>query len=187
MKEIKKAVLLFTALTILTGVFYPAAVTVLAQIMFPKQASGSLVYMAEGKPAGSELIGQPFYGPEYFWPRPSATAEFPYNPLASGGSNMGPTNKDLVDKISDRVKTLRASGVQGDIPADLIMASGSGLDPHISVDAAFVQAARIARERNMSEEKVRGLVKSCTEGRQFGFLGRPRVNVLKLNLLLDRT
>ena len=100
---------------------------------------------------------------------------------------MGPTNKDLVDKISDRVKTLRASGVQGDIPADLIMASGSGLDPHISVDAAFVQAARIARERNMSEEKVRGLVKSCTEGRQFGFLGRPRVNVLKLNLLLDRT
>ncbi len=185
MKEIKRAVLLFIALTILTGVFYPAAVTVLAQFIFPKQASGSLIYRAEGRPAGSELIGQPFSDPKYFWSRPSATNDFPYNALASGGSNLGPTNKDLIGQVSERIKSFRQSGIQGPLPADLVTASGSGLDPHISLDGALLQVPRIARERHISEEKIKALVQNHLEGRQFGFLGESRVNVLKLNLALD--
>ena len=186
MKEIQRAVLLFIVLSVLTGVFYPMAVTVLAQAIFPQQASGSLIYSTDGKPAGSLLIGQPFSDPKYFWPRPSATDGFPYNPLASGGSNLGPTSKDLINQISERAKSFKASEIHGYIPADLVMASGSGLDPHISPEAALMQIPRIARERNMSEQKVHNLVQKSLEGRQLGFLGSPRVNVLKLNLDLDK-
>ena len=186
MKEIKRAVLLFVALSILTGVFYPLAVTVLAQILFPKQVSGSLIYATDGKPAGSVLIGQPFSDPKYFWPRPSATTDFPYNALASGGSNLAPTNKGLILQVAERVKYFRESGVQGPLPPDLVTSSGSGLDPHISPEAALVQIARIAKERNVPEETVYSLVQNNVEGRQFGFLGVPRVNVLKLNLDLDK-
>jgi len=186
MKEIKISILLFITLSLLTGVFYPMAVTVLAQAIFPQQANGSLIHSADGTPIGSALIGQPFSDPKYFWPRPSATADFPYNPLASGGSNLGPTNKDLINQVAERIKSLRASDIQGSIPADAVMASGSGLDPHISLEAALIQIPRIVKERKVSEEKVRSLMQNCLEGRQFGFLGAPRVNVLKLNLALDK-
>jgi K+-transporting ATPase ATPase C chain len=186
MKEIKNGVLLFIALSLLTGVLYPAAVTVLAQLMFPQQANGSIVNRADGAPIGSSLIGQPFSGPKYFWPRPSATSDFPYNALASGGSNLGPTNENLIKQVGERVNGLRGDGVQGAVPSDLVMASASGLDPHISPEAAFLQIPRIAKERKVSEEKVRGLVREHLEDRQFGFLGAPRVNVLKLNLELDK-
>ncbi|MDD1744822.1 MAG: potassium-transporting ATPase subunit KdpC [Candidatus Methanoperedens sp.] len=186
MKEIKTGILLFVALSLLTGILYPAAVTVLAQAIFPKQSSGSLIYKVDGTPAGSALIGQPFSEPKYFWPRPSATAVFPYNPLASGGSNIGPTNNDLITKISDRVKSFQDTGIQGQVPADLVTASGSGLDPHISLEAALVQIPRIAKARRVPEEKVRSLVQAHFEDRQLGFLGAPRVNVLKLNLALEK-
>jgi K+-transporting ATPase ATPase C chain len=186
MKEIKNAILLFIALALLTGVFYPAAVTVLAQLIFPQQANGSIMYRADGMPIGSALIGQPFSDPKYFWPRPSTTADFPYNALASGGSNLGPTNKDLISQVADRVKSFRESGIQGPLPSDLVMASGSGLDPNISPEAALIQVARIAKERKVSEEKVYGLLQKHLEDRQFGLLGAPRVNVLKLNLALDK-
>lgn len=185
MKEMKTGVLLFIALSFLTGILYPAAVTVLANAVFPGQSSGSLIYKADGTPAGSSLIGQPFSDPKYFWPRPSATADFPYNPMASGGSNLGPTNKDLMKQIEERIKSLRASGIQGPIPAELAMASASGLDPHISPQAALVQVPRIAGERNIPEETLRKLVSEHTEARQFGFLGRERLNVLELNLAMD--
>jgi K+-transporting ATPase ATPase C chain len=185
MKEIKRALLLFAVLSILAGVLYPAAVTVLAKTIFPKQASGSLIYASGGRPAGSALIGQPFSDPKYFWPRPSATAESPYNALASGGSNLGPTNKDLINRVAERVKSLRASGVRGPLPADMVTASGSGLDPHISFDSAVLQIPRIARERRLPEENIMALVQSHIEGRQFGFFGSQRVNVLKLNIALD--
>ena len=186
MKEIKISILLFITLSLLTGVFYPMAVTVLAQAIFSQQAKGSLIYSADGTPIGSALIGQPFSDPKYFWSRPSTTADFPYNPLASGGSNLGPTNKELINQITERVKSLRASDIKGYIPTDLVMASGSGLDPHISLETALIQIPRIVKERKVSEEEVRSLVQNCLEGRQFGFLGAPRVNVLKLNLALDK-
>jgi len=186
MKEIKRAVLLFVALSILTGVFYPLAVTALAQIIFPKQAAGSLIYATDGNPAGSVLIGQPFSDPKYFWPRPSATTDFPYNTLASGGSNLAPTNKGLIIQVAERVKSFRESGVQEPLPPDLVTSSGSGLDPHISPEAALMQVPRVAKERNVPEETVHSLVQNNVEGRQFGFLGVPRVNVLKLNLDLDK-
>lgn len=186
MKEIKNSILLFIALSILTGVFYPAVVTVLAQFIFPRQANGSLTYGTDGTPIGSSLIGQPFSGPKYFWSRPSATADFPDNPMASGGSNLGSTNADLIAQVKTRVNALRGTGITGPVPADLVTASASGLDPHISPEAAFVQVPRVAVERGMSEEKVTSLVLAHIEGRQLGFLGAPRVNVLKLNLALDR-
>src|SRR5512143_412147 len=176
MKEIKTAVLLFIVLTLLTGVFYPAVVTILAQSIFLHQASGSLIMRADGTPVGSALIGQPFSDPKYFWPRPSATADFPYNALASGGSNLGPTNKDLISQVADRVKSFRESGIRGPLPSDLVMASGSGLDPHLSPESALIQIPRIAKERKVSEEKLRSLVQAHLEDRQFGFLGAPRVN-----------
>ncbi len=185
MKEIKTGVLLFIVLSLLTGVLYPATVTVLAQAMFPKQSAGSIIYKAHGAMAGSELIGQPFSDPKYFWPRPSATADIPYNPMASGGSNSGPTNKELITQIGDRVKSLRETGITDPIPADMATASASGLDPHISPGAAFIQVSRIAKERRLPEEKITALVQNHIEGRQFGFLGAPRINVLKLNLALD--
>jgi len=186
MKELKNGILLFVALSLLTGVLYPAAVTVLAQLMFPQQANGSIMHTADGTPIGSSLIGQPFSHPKYFWPRPSATADFPYNALASGGSNLGPTNKDFISQVADRVKSFREAGIQEQLPADLAMASGSGLDPDISPEAALIQIPRIAKERNMTEEKLRALVQVHLEDRQFGFLGAPRVNILKLNLALNK-
>jgi K+-transporting ATPase ATPase C chain len=185
MKEVKRAVLLFVALSLLTGVLYPVVLTVLARIIFPRQAVGSLIYKADGTCIGSYLIGQSFSDPKYFWSRPSATSEFPYNPLASGGSNLGPTNKDLINRINECVATYRSTGTQAPLPADLAMASASGLDPHISREAAIIQIPRIARERHVSEEKILNLVQNYIEDRQFGLLGRKRVNVLKLNIALD--
>jgi len=185
MKAIKASVMFFIMLSLLTGVFYPMAVTVLAQAIFPRQATGSIIQNSDGAPVGSSLVGQSFSGPKYFWPRPSATAEFPYNAFASGGSNLGPTNRDLIKLVSDRGRLLRESGISGPLPGDLATASGSGLDPHISVASAAVQVPRIARERHIPEEKLKGMVSSHIEGRQFGFFGVQRVNVLKLNLALD--
>lgn len=185
MKELKNSILFFIALSLLTGFFYPAAVTVLAQLIFPHQANGSIIYMTDGTPTGSALIGQPFSDPKYFWTRPSATADFPYNALASGGSNLGPTNKELIRQVAERVKSLRESGIHGSVPADLVKASGSGLDPNISPEAALIQITRISKVRNIPEAELLRLVKKHTGGRQLGFLGAPRVNVLELNLALD--
>jgi K+-transporting ATPase ATPase C chain len=185
MKEIKKAVILFALLSLLTGVLYPLAVTVLAQLIFPGQAGGSLMRKTDGTLVGSALIGQSFSDPSYFWSRPSATSELPYNPLASGGSNLAPTNEALIEQFAERVNHLRASGMREPFPADLVMASGSGLDPHISPEAALRQVSRVASERHMSEEKIQSLVVSHIERRQLRFLGAQRVNVLKLNVALD--
>jgi K+-transporting ATPase ATPase C chain len=185
MQEIKKAVLLFVVLLLLTGVLYPVVVTLLAHVIFPRQAAGSLIYKPGGKCIGSSLIGQSFSDPRYFWSRPSATADLPYNPLASGGSNLGPTNIDLINRIKERAALFQSMGNNEPLPADLVTASGSGLDPHISLEAAMIQIPRIARGRHVSEEKVRNLVQNYFEDRQLGFLGAKRVNVLKLNLALD--
>jgi K+-transporting ATPase ATPase C chain len=185
-KQIRIPVLLFIALFLLTGILYPAAVTVLARLIFPGQASGSFVYRSDGTPIGSALIGQSFSDPKYFWPRPSATADFPYNAMASGGSNMGPTNQYLISQVAERVESFRKSGIAGSLPADLVAASGSGLDPHISEEAALLQIPRVARQRRIPEEKIKSLVHNRLERRQLGFLGAPRVNVLLLNLDLDR-
>ena len=155
------------------------------RLLFPHQANGSLITDANGQAVGSSLIGQPFSDPNYFWPRPSATAEFAYNPLASGGSNSGPSNPAFLTTVTERVEALRATGFTGPIPADLVLASASGLDPHISLEAARLQIPRIAKTRDLSEDAVAGLVASHTEGRQFGLLGEPRVNVLLLNRALD--
>jgi len=185
MKELKPAILMCLLFTVLCGGFYPAVVTAIAQALFPRQANGSLIIDASGQAVGSELIGQPFTGPHYFWPRPSATAEFVYNPMASGGSNSGPSNTAFLATVTERVKALRATGVTTPIPADLVLASASGLDPHISLAAARLQIPRIASARNLSEDAVAGLVDIHTEGRQLGLLGEPRVNVLLLNRALD--
>lgn len=185
MKELKPAILMCLLFTVLCGGFYPAVVTAIAQTIFPKQANGSLITDAGGRAVGSSLIGQPFSGPHYFWPRPSATAEFPYNPMASGGSNSGPANPAFLDTVAGRIEALRAIGVTGPIPADLALASASGLDPHISLDAARLQIPRIALARNLSGDAVADFVALHTEGRQLGLLGEPRVNVLLLNRALD--
>jgi K+-transporting ATPase ATPase C chain len=157
-----------------------------AQLIFPVQANGSLMGR-EGKPIGSGLIGQPFDDPKYFWGRLSATPDFPYNSASSSGSNLGPSNPALVEVVKARVEALRKAdpGNPSSIPIDLVTASGSGLDPHISPAAALYQAPRVARARSLSEEQVRRLVGQFTESRQWGFLGEPRVNVLRLNLALD--
>jgi K+-transporting ATPase ATPase C chain len=185
MKMIKTAISLFVTLVLIVAIIYPLIITSLAQLVFPRQAVGSLVRNSKGEVIGSELIGQPFSDTKYFWPRPSATSDFPYNPMASGGSNLGPTNKDLIKQISERVQSLRSSGIQSPIPSDLVMASASGLDPHISLEAALAQIPRVAKTRGLDENRVRDLVFANTEGRLFGFLGHQRVNVLKLNLALD--
>jgi K+-transporting ATPase ATPase C chain len=167
--------------TVLTGVAYPLIVTGIAQVLFRDKANGSLI-LQDGKVVGSELIGQPFSDPKYFWSRASATSPMPYNGASSSGSNLGPTNPALRDAISERISKFEKKPV----PTDLATASGSGLDPHISPAAAEYQIARVAKARNLTEEKVRELVQKYVEGRQLGVLGEPRVNVLMLNLALDQ-
>ncbi|MDD2899584.1 MAG: potassium-transporting ATPase subunit KdpC [Desulfuromonadaceae bacterium] len=186
MKDMRPAILLFILFTIICGGIYPAVVTGIASALFPEQAAGSFLTDKGGKEIGSTLIGQPFSDAKYFWPRPSASTDFGYNPMASGGSNSGPTNPDYLKAVGDRVKTIRDSGVTGKIPADLVQASASGLDPHITPESARLQVARVARARGDSEDLVMKSVSQATEDRQLGFLGEPRVNVLVLNLKLDR-
>jgi K+-transporting ATPase ATPase C chain len=186
LKELKPAVLMLVVFTLLTGAIYSAVVTGIAQAVIAGNANGSLL-TREGKPIGSALIGQPFSSPKYFWSRPSATSPYPYNAAASSGSNQGPTNSALTDAVAARVKALRDADPdnKAPVPVDLVTASGSGLDPHISLAAAEYQVDRVARARGVDPSKVRTLVAQYTEGRQLGFLGEPRVNVLELNLALD--
>jgi K+-transporting ATPase ATPase C chain len=184
--QLRTATLLLLAITVLTGVIYPLVVTGVAQLLFPKQSNGSL-FRENDQVLGSELIGQAFASPRYFWSRLSATSPVPYNATSSGGSNFGPLNPELKKAVDARVKEL--SGLEPlnkPVPVDLVTASGSGLDPHISPAAAEFQVSRIAKARNLSEEVVRELVVQHTEGRQFGVLGEPRVRVLRLNLALDQ-
>jgi potassium-transporting ATPase KdpC subunit len=184
--QIRPAIVMLVLLTIITGLAYPLAVTGMAQALFPHQAKGSLI-VKDGQVAGSELIGQPFSDPRYFWGRPSATAPFPYNAAASTGSNLGPSNPALEEVVKARVDALHAvdPGNTQPIPVDLVTASASGLDPHISVAAALYQVPRVARARGLTEDQVTALVRQFVEGRQLGVLGEPRVNVLNLNLALD--
>ena len=187
MKNIlRPALVLFLVLTLLTGVAYPLAVTGAAQLLFPAQAAGSLI-LRDGKPVGSSLIGQNFADPGHFWGRPSATGPMPYNAAASGGSNLGPLNPALLDAVKGRIDALRAAdpGNADPMPVDLVTASASGLDPHISSAAARYQAARVARVRHLSLEKVQQLVAQETEMPWLGLLGEVRVHVLRLNLALD--
>jgi K+-transporting ATPase ATPase C chain len=173
--------------TLIVGVAYPLLVTAVAQLAFPGEARGSLVRDGE-RVVGSRLIGQPFSDPKYFWSRPSATSPMPYNGASSSGSNQGPLNPALKEAVEGRVKALREAGADPSqaVPVDLVTASGSGLDPHISPAAAEYQVARIAKVRGIPAEKIRELVAQNTEGRQLGILGEPRVNVLPLNLAMDR-
>jgi K+-transporting ATPase ATPase C chain len=184
--QTKTAIFLFLILTVITGAFYPLAVTGTAQTLFPRQANGSLI-VQNGQPVGSTLIGQPFDDPKYFWGRLSATSPYPYNAAASSGSNLGPTNDALLKSVKDRIDALKAADLENSapVPVDLVTASGSGLDPHISPAAAEYQVRRVAKARGLDEAKLRALLTTQTEGRQFGLLGEPRVNVLRLNLALD--
>lgn len=174
------------ATTVLLGIIYPLVVTGLAQVLFPKQANGELI-RKNGTLIGSHLLGQPFTAPGYFWSRPSAAGTAGYDPTASSGSNLGPTNKALIDRVNSSVQQLQPTNPSAAIPVDLVTTSGSGLDPDISPASAEFQVPRVARERGMSEQDVRTLVQKHTKGRQLGFLGEPRVNVLDLNLDLDAT
>jgi K+-transporting ATPase ATPase C chain len=183
-KNLLIAIWMTLATTVLLGIVYPVVVTGLAQVMFPRQANGSLIRQG-GNVVGSSLIGQPFTSPKYFYSRPSAAGAAGYDPTASGGSNYGPTNKALVDRVSASVKTLQSENPNAPVPVDLVTASGSGLDPDISPAAAEFQVPRVAHERGMSEQQVRLLVEKHTHRRELGFLGEPRVNVLELNLDLD--
>ena len=194
MKQLRPAIVALVILTIITGVLYPLAVTGIAQVVFPYQANGSIILSKDGRPRGSALIGQQFDDPKYFWGRLSATGPVPYTAFnadkltGSSGSNYGPLNPALVDAARARIDALRAADPANTapIPVDLVTASGSGLDPHISPAAAAYQIARVAKARGMDEAQVRELVARHTEGRQLGFLGEPRVNVLELNLALDQ-
>ena len=184
---VKPAALLLLLLTLVTGAAYPALVTVLAQVLFNHQANGSLLKDQQGQAIGSELIGQSFSGPKYFWGRPSATGPFAYNAVASSGSNVGPTNPALTDAVSRRIQTLKDADPSNQlpVPVDLVTASGSGLDPHMSVASANYQITRVAHARGVEPEMLRDMVNQHVEGRQWGLFGEPRVNVLRLNLALD--
>ncbi len=183
---VRPALVLFVLLSALTGIAYPLVVTGIAQVAFPHQAAGSLI-VRDGKTVGSALIGQNFSDPKYFWGRPSATAPTPNNASASGGSNLGPLNPALTEAVKGRMEALRAAdpGNAAAVPVDLVTTSASGLDPHTSVAAAMYQAPRVARERKLPLAQVQQLIDQHAEGRLFGFLGEPRVNVLELNLALD--
>lgn len=185
-QQLRPAVMTLLLFSLLTGLAYPLAVTAVAQVVFPRQANGSLIER-DGQPVGSERIGQPFDDPAYFWGRPSATGPFAYNAAASSGSNLGPSNPALVEAVRARVEALRAAdpGNDAPIPVDLVTASASGLDPHISPAAAAYQVPRVALARGMDEAALADLVSAHTEGRSLGLLGEPRVKVLALNLALD--
>jgi K+-transporting ATPase ATPase C chain len=184
--HLRIGLVLFLLLTFLTGVVYPLTITLLAQIVFPHQANGSILER-DGQWIGSELIGQNFDDPRYFWGRPSATDSFPYNAASSGGSNLGPTNPDQLKAVKERIEAMQRAhpDQSGPVPVDLVTASASGLDPHISPAAADYQVARVAKARGVTEDLMRQLVSSHTEGRTLGLLGERRVNVLRLNLALD--
>ncbi len=195
-REIRPAIVLIIALTVITGLIYPLAITGISEVIFPRQAQGSLIEK-DGKVIGSSLIGQAFADDKYFHGRPSATSapdpndpartvDAPYNAANSGGSNLGPTNKALIDRVRRDVDKLKRENPNAQVPIDLVTTSGSGLDPHISPDAALFQVPRVAKARNMTEERVRQLVQDHIEGRTLGFLGEPRVNVLALNMALDQ-
>lgn len=185
-RQLRIALVLLAFMTVLTSGIYPLVVTACAQSIFPEKANGNLV-VERGRIVGSRLIGQPFEKPRYFWGRPSATAPFSYNAAASSGSNLGPSNPALRDAVEERIQRLRAAdpGNAAPIPVDLVTASGSGLDPHVSVAAALWQVPRVARARGLQEGAVRDIVERYTEGRQLGILGERRVNVLELNRVLD--
>ena len=191
-RQVRPALMMLVLLTLVTGVIYPLAITGIAQVIFPRQANGSILYV-NGKPVGSELIGQQFDDPKYFWGRLSDTGDFPYNAFnsqtltGSSGSNYGPLNPALVKAAQTRIDALRATDPSNTapIPVDLVTASGSGLDPNISLAAAYYQVHRVARARGLADAEVRAVVDKYTQGRQFFILGEPRVNVLKLNLALD--
>ena len=196
LREIRPALVLIIALTLITGLAYPLAMTGLAQVIFPTQAQGSLI-AKDGKVVGSALIGQAFADDKYFHGRPSATnapdpkdtaktVDAPYNAANSMGSNLGPTNKALIDRVKADVDKLKSENPNAQVPIDLVTTSGSGLDPHISPDAALFQVPRVAKARNVPEDKLRQLVQDHIEGRTLGFLGEPRVNVLALNMALDQ-
>jgi K+-transporting ATPase ATPase C chain len=187
MKNLLTAILMTLVTTILLGLIYPLVVTGLAQVIFPEQANGSLIKSADGTVLGSRLIGQPFTAAGYFHSRPSAAGAVGYDAGASSGSNLGPTNQKLIDRVKTDVEKLKAENPGKKVPIDLVTTSASGLDPHISPAAAEFQVPRVARERGMSADNLRSLIKAHTEGRQFGVLGEPTVNVLELNLDLDRT
>jgi K+-transporting ATPase ATPase C chain len=184
--QLRPAVVSFLLLSLFTGVVYPLLITGIAQMVFPGQANGSLI-SKDDTVAGSSLLGQPFEDPKYFWGRPSATSPFANNAASSNGSNLGPTNPALAKAVEERLTALRAADPEnkGPVPVDLVTASASGLDPHISPAAAEYQVKRVAKARGMEETKIRQLVARHTEGRTFGLLGEPRVNVLELNLDLD--
>ena len=185
-KHIVTAILMTVVTTVLLGIIYPFVVTGLAQLIFPRQANGSLI-TSGGKLIGSHLIGQPFSSPGYFRSRPSAAGTAGYDAGNSSGSNFGPTNKMLIDRMNGDIQKAQAENPNAPVPMDLVTTSGSGLDPHISPEAAAFQVPRVARERGMSEADVSALIANHTEGRQLGFLGEPRVNALELNLDLDAT